>query len=269
MMLRSLTILAAIALLVACEVPIDVELPHTERLVIDGFIGLEHSSAELRILRTLPPLAKIDIAKMTVSDAAAAIEWNGVSYPLVRNDDSITFALPTESSTWHDGVARLVVTGLGKTATSTTRIPRRPVVVGTTVVDSTSDFGFPTTFVFIDVEVDTGSVIWSTDQQVQWSSNRRPLSNYGFKDVVHGTGSSPRTRLRMIGYGIESFALPDSVTITVFSADPLYDRYLRSPYGGSDGLFGFSGTNPFFNIDGEGIGLFIGVSSTTVTVKLK
>lgn len=267
-MIRLLTLFVAV-LLLGCEVPIDVELPHTERLVVDGFVGLDATSAELRVLRTLPPLAKVDVARMIVPDVAASIEWKGVAYPLVRQADEVTFALPSESATWEDGTARLVVTGLGMTATSSTRIPRRPLIVRTSVVDSTSEFGFPTTFVFVELDVDTGTVVWTTDQQRQWSSDRRPLSNYGFKDVVPGGGVSSRTRLRLLAYGIESFALPDSVTLTVYSADPLYDRYLRSPYSGSDGLFGFSGTNPFFNVTGEGIGLFIGASSTTVTVKLK
>jgi len=259
-----------LAVLTSCEVPIEVELPHTERLVVDGFIGLEPDFSELRVLRTLPPLARVDVSKMIVPDVSATIEWKGTVYPLSRNRnaDSVTFALPQESTTWDDGTARLTVKGAGKTATALTRIPRRPKILQTRVVDSTSDFGSKATFVFADIEVDTGTVFWCTDPDDVYYVNKRPMFHYGFKEIAPSGGNAGRVQVRTLAWS-ESFNVPDSIEITINSADPVWDRYLRSSYGGGEGLFGFSGVNPYFNLSGDGIGLFIGASSTTIKVGLR
>lgn len=51
-------------------------------------------------------------------------------------------------------------------------------------------------------------------------------------------------------------------TIDVSQADIEYVKYLDRPRGGSNDVFGFGGSNPYFNVAGRGIGLFIGASST-------
>lgn len=255
--------------LTSCEVPVEVELPHAERLVVDGFIGLEAQASELRVLRTLPPLARVDVSKMVVPGVTAVIEWKGASIPLTLNADSVTFALPAESTMWDDGIARLTVRGLGKTATASTRIPKRPVVLSTRLIDTTAAYGTPLKMVIADIEVDTATIVWFTEDLNRWGSDRRPMLHYVPKDVIRQSGSGPRTTVSLVVYSIESFAAPDSVNITLCSADPIYDRYLRSPFGSGEGLFGFSGVNPYFNLSGDGIGLFIGASSTKVGVKLR
>lgn len=257
----------AFVMLTSCEVPIDVELPHTERLVVDGFIGLSPDEYELRIVRTLPPLARVDVSKMIIPNGTAEIEWKGTVYPLKRNPDSVTFVLPGESSAWEDGTARLTVKGLGKAATASTRIPKRPTILRSIVVDSTSEYGTPTTYVLVDLEVDTGSVYWSIDQYGYYYTNERPMQHYGFKQIAPGGGTAGRVQIRMVAWSQSS--VPDFLELTFYSADPVYDRYLRSPHGGGESLFGFSGTNPKFNITGDGIGLFIGASSTKVGVRLR
>lgn len=260
--------LLVVAALSSCEVPIEVDLPHTERLVVDGFIGLSPDQSELRVVRTLAPLARVDVTKMIISDVTATIEWKGTVYPLTRNIDSVTFALPQESTTWEDGTARLTVKGAGKTTAALTRIPKRPVILSTRVVDSISDYGSQVTYVFADIEVDTGTVVWSTDQYDSYYTNERPLYHYGFKDIAPGGGTTGRVKIRTMAWS-QSYSVPDSVELTFYSADPVWDRYLRSPYGDGGGLFGFSGTNPYFNLSGDGIGLFIGVSSAKVGVRLR
>ena len=216
MIQRIIAALLVLVIMTSCEVPIDVDLPHTERLVIDGFIGLIPEESELRVLRTLPPLARYEPAKMRVPSAMASIEWKGVSYPLSLNADSVTFVLPSESTTWDDGLVHLSVKGLGKTAVATTRIPKRPVVISSRIVDTTSEFGFATTYVIVDLEVDTGTVVWSTDRYNRWTGDTRPMSTYGYKDIATSSGTSSRTRMRLVAYGIESFALPDSVTRNMY-----------------------------------------------------
>lgn len=269
MIQRIIATLLVVAVLSSCEVPIEVDLPHTERLVVDGFIGPEVDQTELRVLRTLAPLARVDVTKMIIPDVTATIEWNGSTYPLVRNGDSATFSLPPESATWNDGTARLVVKGLGKTATVATRIPKRPVIHSTRVVDSTSVYGSPVKYFVVDIEADTGTVVWVSDDYTPFNGIKRPMASYGFKDVAKGNGASLRTRYSFIAFGIETFAVPDSITVSLHSADPVYDRFLRSPFADGGGLFGFSGTNPYFNLSGDGIGLFIGVSSAKMGIRLR
>lgn len=261
------TLLVALAL-ASCEVPVDVDLPHTERLVVDGFVGLTSDNSELRVLRTLPPLSKVDVSKMIVPDASVRIEWKGNVYPLERSADSTTFLLPDASTSWDDGIARLTVKGAGKTATASTRIPKRPAVLSTRVVDTISTYGAPTTYLLVDLEVDTGTVVWSTDEY-SFTGDRRPMSHYATKQIAPSSSPSGRSTMRLVAFESYNGFMPDSITISIFSADHVWDRYLRTPYGGGEGLFGFSGTNPFFNITGEGIGLFIGASSTKIGVRLR
>ncbi|MEY3385361.1 MAG: hypothetical protein RIR53_172 [Bacteroidota bacterium] len=258
-----------LAVLTSCEVPIEVELPHTERLVVDGFIGLEPESSELRVLRTLPPLAKVDVSAMIVPGLSASIEWKGTSYPLAVNADSSTFVLPPDAPSWDDGIARLVVRGAGKSAAAQTRIPKRPLVVSHRVIDSLTSWGSAARMVVVDLEVDTGTVVWATGGLRFLFFDSRPMSNYGLKEIAPSTGNNGRTVMRLVASSWDPYSVPDSVTISITSADAIYDRYLRSPYGGGDGLFGFSGVNPWFNVQGDGIGLFIGASSTKIKVGLR
>lgn len=272
MIQRFLAVVGILAALSSCQVPIDVELPHTERLVVDGFVGLSSDDGELRVLRTLPPLARVNISDMLVPDAVVSLEWQGAqsgTFTLERNPDSATFALPKESESWQDGIAVLRVQGIGKTATATTRIPGRPVVIRTRVVDSVSDYGAKMKFVLADVEVDRSSVVWTRDE-FMFSGDTRPLAGYQQWTVAPSdpASSSSRTTMRIVAYD-NTYLEPDSVTITIMSGDPSFERYLRSPYGSGESIFGFSGVNPWFNVQGDGIGLFIGASSTKIKVGLR
>ncbi|MBU3700366.1 MAG: DUF4249 family protein [Candidatus Kapabacteria bacterium] len=272
MIKRYFALLSIVAALSSCQVPVDVELPHTERLVVDGFVGLSPEYGELRVLRTLPPLARVNVTDMIVPDAAVVLEWKGAqggTFMLERNPDSVTFALPNEAESWEDGIAVLRVQGIGKTATATTRIPGRPVVLSTRVVDSVSFYGAKMKYVLADVEVDRSSVVWTQDE-FMFSGDRRPLAGYHRWVVApfDPLSSSSRTTMRIVAYD-NTYLEPDSVTITIMSGDPAFERYLRSPYGSGESIFGFSGVNPWFNIQGDGIGLFIGASSTTINVMLR
>jgi len=273
MIQRLLAVVGIVAALSSCQVPIDVELPHTERLVVDGFVGLSSDDGELRVLHTLPPLARVNVSDMLVPDAVVSLEWQGAqsgTFTLVRNPDSATFALPSVAEEWSDGIAILRVVGRGKSATASTRIPGRPVVLRARAVDSVSDYGTQATYVLVDVEVDRASVIWTRDE-FMFSGDTRPLQGYRqwtvapFDPVL----SSSRTTMRIVAYETQSTFKPDSIPITIISADPSFERYLRSPYGSGESIFGFSGVNPWFNVQGDGIGLFIGASSTTIKVGLR
>ncbi|MBU3679775.1 MAG: DUF4249 family protein [Candidatus Kapabacteria bacterium] len=271
---RLFALVGIIAALSSCEVPVDVELPHIERLVVDGFVGLSPEDGELRVLRTLPPLARVSVSDMTVPNADVVLEWKGAQggiFTLQRNPDSVTFALPKEAESWEDGIAVLRVQGIGKTATATTRIPGRPVVLSTRVVDTVSDYGTNVTFVLVDVEVDRSSVIWTQNEFWFFSSDTRPLAGYRQWTLApfDPLSSSSRTTMRLVVFDRNDYSLPDSVTITITSADPAFERYLRSPYGSGESIFGFSGVNPWFNVQGDGLGLFIGASSTKIKVGLR
>ena len=61
----------------------------------------------------------------------------------------------------------------------------------------------------------------------------------------------------------------DTMAVEVVAVDKTYERFLDSRYGSNNDIsFGFGGSNPYFNVQGAGIGAFYGLSTRIVKLKI-
>lgn len=259
----------AMLMLTACEQTIDVELPYQERIVVNGFVGMEEATwgipPTIHITRTLPPLDQTDTARMRIDDVEAVITHRGADYPLAKGSHTL-MRLPVESSQWAGDSVTLRVRGGGMTAFSTTYIPKRPEIVSATVVDFTTDWGETIKGIQINVRAEAGSCVFATSTDAPFSSyGNYPMSLWQVPVVVPGQRGSGTTDI-VLGVPLRyRFDSGDSIQVTIYAMDGVYERY-RSSYAPGSGPFSSGGANPLFNVTGDAIGMFVGVSFKTTTV---
>lgn len=268
-MSMTLRVCAVVAMLVltACEQTIDVQLPYQERIVVNGFVGMDETTGgippTIHITRTLPPLDQTDTARMRIDDVEAVITHRGADYPLAMGSHTL-MRLPAESSQWAGDSVTLRVRGGGMTAFSTTYIPKRPEIVSATVVDFTTDWGETTKGIQLNIRAEAGScVLASTTDRISFY-DAYPMSLWQVPVVVPGSRGSGMSDL-VLGVPAYTVASGDSVQVVIYAMDGVYERY-RSSYAPGGGPFSSGGANPWFNVTGDGIGMFVGVSFMTTTV---
>lgn len=259
----------AMLMLTACEQTIDVELPYQERIVVNGFVGMEEATwgipPTVQITRTLPPLDQTDTARMRIDDVEAVITHRGADYPLAKGSHTL-MRLPVESSQWAGDSVTLRVRGGGMTAFSTTYIPKRPEIVSATILDSTTSWGETIRGIQINVRAEAGSCVFATSTDAPFSPyGNYPMSLWQVPVVVPGQRGSGTTDI-VLGIPLRyRFDSGDSVQVTIYAMDGVYERY-RSSYAPGGGPFSSGGANPLFNVTGDAIGMFVGVSFRTTTV---
>lgn len=257
------SIIAMAALLISsCEQTIDVDLPYARRLVFNGFIIADSGTirtAGMSLTKTVPVLDEVDSANVVVADATMWIRSEDRQLLMTRSSDPKTFMFPDVVESWQGRTVTVIAEGEGLTASATTRIPQAPRLLSTEVIDTASPWGGSYKIMKASIEVEGGTVSWMTEGNMFRSAIDFPLSMYW--PVVVADPHSATLDTIMIREEIFAGGSTDSVDIDIFCADGAYVRYLQSPYGDGSDPFGFGGVNPYFNAEGDGIGLAIGVAA--------
>ena len=253
----------------SCEETVsDVELPYLEQLVIRAVIGPGQGINSIRVERTLPPLeeyiqenAIVRDAKLTISDGTNDYElsFDGEYY---GNEDIFvevgkTYYLRAE---WK-----------GKVATSQTTIPE-PVEMDDIyyeIVESEyeyENFKYKEVFVYGEFTPKPGAV-YQTSYNSESLQLRFDFDIYSYNN--RNSAGKIRTVLLRFSYDetmgeefIKNY-LKD-YEFLLYSYDEQYYSYFNSKHNGNSnsGIFGSEGLNIQWNVHGNGIGLFIGHSST-------
>lgn len=266
-MKRTSTIVSLLVLvLLGCEQTLDVDLPYDKKLVLNGFILVDSTRVNdtrmivpIMVTKTMPTLFSGPLEDFAVNGAKLAIIVDGQEYPC-RFSSNRFFTTPDESQTWFTRTAKVVAQGEGMYAEAYTRIPSEPKIISVDHVDSTMPWGSTYTLLRFRTVLEGGTVAW-----VELSNEVRGL------DVVFPMGmpndyvisNAHESTMDTVDLWMSLWQLDRNTTITyrVSVADPAYARYLRSPMGDDSDPFGFGGSNPHFNVSGDGIGLMIGVAA--------
>jgi hypothetical protein len=264
-----LTIIFSVALNSCEETVSDVTLPYVEQLVIRAIISPGQGINSVSVERTLPPLEKyikdnamVKDAKLTISNGTNDYEltFDGEYY---GNEDIFvevgkTFYLRAE---WK-----------GKIATAQTTIPE-PVEIDEISYEIVEhkyeydNFKYKEVYVYGEFTPKPGAVY-----QTSFFDKFKRL-NYGWDIYSYNNRNSAgkiRTELFRFSYDetmSEEF-IKNHIKEYVFllsSFDEQYYSYYNSRHNGSSnsGIFGSDGLNVQWNVQGNGIGLFIGHSLTT------
>lgn len=256
-----LVLLLAALLLTSCEQTIDVDLPYERRLVINGFIIADSGvirTAGMSLTKTVPVLTEIDSMNVLVNDARMWIASEDRRLLMTQNTMPQYFSYPDVVETWQGRTVTVLAEGEGMSARATTRIPRSPRLLSAVIVDSVSPWGSEYKILQASIEVDGNTVSWMSRSSF-YTFIDFPLQVYW--PVVAADPTAATLDTITMREDLYSGGPEDSVDIDIYCADGVYLRYLRSPYGDGSDPFGFGGVNPYFNVEGDGIGLAIGVAA--------
>lgn len=259
-----------LVVLMACEQNVDVDLPYQERIVVNGFVGIPSALSiprHIHITRTLPPLADADTAQLRIADVTAVIVHKGIEYQLQPTPDPTQLRMPAEAEQWVGDTVSIRVRGGGMTALATTYIPARPTIHKVTVVDTTTEWGSDIKLIRVTVQGEFGSAIIAWLDRSYPVELAYPMSVWVPPILVPGPrrAGTGEITIEMAYY---NRGTDEQIALYVYAMDGAFARF-RSSYTSGGGPFSSGGSNPWFNVQGDGIGMFVGASVATDTIRIQ
>lgn len=267
-LLKYTAFIALVAIVVwGCETTLDVSLPYEHRLVLNSFFGSKTDTL-LNLSRTLPVNEIATRNRLGVAGAEVTLRVGSRTYQLQPTEDPIIYRFPQYDSTWAGQQVNIHVKADGLDASASTTIPEVPQIVYVRLVERDEW----TKKYIVGIRVPENIAIWTIAHFLHRPIHDHTLdatpmdhyfpvySNRHGKDILEVEAVAEN-------YSFEP-GQQDSVLIKVVVAasDFLLFKSSHTGYGDSDTWGGLSGNNPPFNIQGNGIGLFVGSSSVEIKV---
>ncbi len=261
--MTSRTLILALALFaLGCTDMVDApDLPYVERMVVYSILTAGEQEVSVSFQRTLPPTEAYSVRKAALADVSAWVDEEGRIHPL--HYDSLGVYRASGLMVQAGAVYTLHAQWHGMTCDAQTRVPG-PAVIDTMFCSNGPD-GWLAQAV---VRPRAGEVYGLSWQSSKLSYDPR-TSSLGFSTLVRqqdarADGSvSLAEHLFWVDQGTE-------VSASLQAFDDAFYNYFNSRPGGksSDEIFSQPGKNQKWNVQGDGIGLFIGRSVVTITVRI-
>lgn len=239
-------------LLVSCDdlvQTVNYELPYVEKLVIQGEFGIQNDGFTVIVTKSLPPLEKATLDKVTIKDADCKIYFKDTVVDLEYSNFSRYINSP--GLRLEEGVEyKLVVKWKDKIATATSTIPKLPIIKSVRAVKSNGDFSNYTTYWISIQSVDKGMVsINSAEDNFDYNDGLKLINNVGRIDTIGYTD-----------YNSTDGQERPSKFFMKFYDIAYYSYYLTRYEGESEsGIFSGGGLNIEGNVEGENtIGVWVG-----------
>lgn len=260
----------------SCEQTItDIELPYKEQLVISCLLEAGNENPVITITRTLPPLEEPNQENIAVAGASGKVVCNGTEYPLVLSSDNdyvIQGLTPEEGKDyylevkWHDLTAK----------------------ANTHIFDAITYKGYFFDTKEIEYKNWDGQVIKQLElslyAETEPESNAYYLTlknyNYGGSQnyfwityLTEGNANLINNKYGVLLYSYE-FSYYDNIEdmkqnmlnsiYKIYSFDRGFYNYWITREEGymENGVFGNTGRNIKGNVNGDGIGVFVGTAAT-------
>jgi len=271
-----LSILTASLINWSCEQTVTgVELPYKEQLVIRAVLEAGEPIKNIRVERTLPPLEPYTEASALVTNAVLVIKNRDKSVTLKYSNGYYTTdeIIPITGETYS-----LTATWKDKKATASTYIPK-PVEYGNIDFEIIEEKYWdgqkqynPLFFTYIKSEknvVYKANTIFQTWRDyIAWESNMHraiEANNDGLLKVnllVYNDGNRVIDINKIDSAAIRALLRLYYPKFNIYAYDDaLYSYYITKDNGQSSGdIFGIGGNNVSWNVRGDGIGMFIGLS---------
>lgn len=266
-------LLLGLAVITGCEesfAPDDI--PYVERMVVYGIINAGQPADSIRFTRTLPLNTVYDTADAELTDVTGVIETDGKSYPLRHIGHGFYNAEGLVTASGQQYTLRATWKGLS--ISSSTTIPPFPIVDSVAMIEGEVFEGGFSTFAIWAYTRSTRGMVYSIAYNLTDTVNDiRYISLYNYvNDVWHWRDTTVngsvilKTNDGFLSPGNDK-VFKGNVTVVAWD-EPYYDYYRTYYYGNNDGnLFGSNQGAINWNIEGDGIGLFIGQSATEVKWK--
>lgn len=251
----------------ACEELIDPDLPFVERLVVQSTLVAGSPVDSIFIKRTQPLSARYDSAASVLTDVSGWIESDGIRYPLVHKGSS---RYEAEGLVGQPGKHyMLTAEWREKKVHASTTIPAAPVIDTAYVIYQRSG---PQDSAAILIEAVVPPEQIAIYAMEVYDKLDRSSGDYLVVDLNYYTSikryddtlADGKVHLRFDAYPIRF--TQNQAKIVVYSYDiPFYDFYYSNRNRNQDQFFGNS--QPVrWNVEGDGIGIFVGRNMTTRTV---
>ena len=257
-----------------CEEEISgVSLPYEELLVINCMPTVGEPHIIIDITRTLPPLEDYDRSKAYVNDAVVTMEVNGVEYTAGSGTEGL-YAIPY--SVKSGDKIKLNVKWKNKTAYASTIVPEVPVIDSLNYrVEEQNEWGYYQKYLIVYAYLQAKHPevcyqgMYGHSTYDYYDEDYSNIANYESRN------SKGTVRVRTMSYMIwDNYPnISEIIDNYVYSVDaydnqyyPFAKTYYKSYYGGD--MFESNGTNPIWNIKGDGIGLFV-ARAKSIQLKLE
>ncbi|TAE29481.1 MAG: DUF4249 family protein [Candidatus Kapaibacterium sp.] len=273
--------------------PLDISFE--EKLVVRGVVRSGEALENISITKSLPVLEEPTNAGLQVSGVEGTIAVNGQIYPLVQQSPML-YGIQQPSIRAASGMlltlnlTRKLPNGTVQSASAETRIPSQPVIRGVRIIPQTVlsvttatpiPGAQPVTIVSMDT-VFAAEVVLEAEPRVAYriglqaidTSQNQALTQVYESSVLFHTESAAQERT------INSSALPRNTQvllrnpafrykIIVYAFDEAYYPYFLTRGRGQQAtnIFGGANENVSWNVKGDAIGMFIGVTERTVFVR--
>jgi len=255
-----------------CEEVVDPNgLPYVERLVVHGTISPGIPVDSIFIRRTLPLDIPYDSRRAIVPDAAGYIETDGERFPLVSKGEG-RYAVPdlvpqsgrryTLVADWH-----------GKHITASTTVPSAPAIDTVYAHEASGYPGQPTVHdsvvAIVSPRANEVYALEAYDSFNQGYEYSRviDLEYDGIVEQSSSTKSDGRVHLIYHGYPVHLQRGVARIIVHAFDApfhDFFYSYYRRFH---SDDFLEIDNGQVYWNVEGDGIGMFIGKAISSRTLK--
>ncbi len=256
----------------SCERTVgNIELPYVEQLVIKCVLEPGKLVEKVRVEKTLPPLDSYSPDKALVSDAKFIINDGTQDYVLqYANGYYYSYELIPQEGKYYN----MRVEWKNKVATAETYIPPQVTVEGyefKIITNTGLGNKWYDVYLYFKITPEANAVY----QGGTFSEGEKYLNFYSDPSRYEEKGSDGKLKINFGSYyyqnvEIDTNKLYDEIiagnTFAIASYDKSYYNYWITQYNGDtgSGIFGGGGLNVSWNIEGDGIGLFIG---RNITVK--
>ena len=243
-------ILIFLAGLSSCEeVVTDVELPYEEKIVVDGMI-IAGERIAVRITRTVPPLEEPTEENTYIEVDSAYITADGEKHHLIITGSFYVNELEPEAGKEYE----LDVFWNGLHARAKTFIPQKADI--DTVTERKDHSGGDQTNLYAEFRPQMNCVY-----QAGWRNGYHGNQGFITSGPYELADTSGSGKLRMYFGHYYDYMEEKQVRGFIAAYDKAFGEYYRTRPGDFDsGLIGFQGGSTIWNVEGDGIGIFIGVN---------
>ena len=255
---------------VSCTTDVtDVTLPYNEQLVIQCLLQPD-SLITLNITKTLPPLDDYDISKATITNALATITVDNKTYNFVYKGGYYycNDIVPKSGKSYI-----LEVIWNGKRATARTKVPFPLQIIGfeKNILSSYYDDYYKETYYELAFQAVVSlpkdvTCVGAYQYSFINDNARYYFESYGQSRAYKNTTNQDiiPTNINFSSEYTSDLNYTDTSKIAIVETYdlPFYDYIttVKLHHYDDDNPFGFSGNNPKWNIQGDGIGYFFGMA---------
>lgn len=250
-----------------CEQPLgEDEFPYEFKLVVRGIVKNNRLIDSISVGRTLPVSVPFNEQFSRVTNAVGAVVSDGIFYPLRHKGNGY---YTTDSLIARSGKAySLLINWESISINSHTTVPKLGNV-GSSYVNQGVLNGNPINYFESSLTPYSNEVYGATWFLMSFAGTIVSESTT-FEKIVK-KGSSPQIVVPTIGLPQSFNTYSGSYGIRLIAYDaPYYDYFITSGSNQvSDAIFGQSGTTVKWNINGQGIGMFVGTADTLIVIGTK